>query len=137
MNRTKMASSKIGSMGSPSISSNLMTRIAMSQSNNSPGSKKLRTELRRVMSDRVLKITRCSQKQTVDKIKQKAELCNSKTGNGDNSENTSIHPIEHSSSTPNFSNLSQKNQTNVDLSNENSSVTKVENVNESTSIPGK
>ena len=32
--------------------------------------KKLRTELRRVMSDRVLRISKCSQQQAVDKIKQ-------------------------------------------------------------------
>ena len=34
-------------------------------------SKKLRNELRRVMSDRVMKITRCSQQQNVEKVKQR------------------------------------------------------------------
>lgn len=125
-----MTSNKVSSLGSPSMSSNLMTRIAMSQANCSPGSKKLRTELRRVMSDRVLKITRCSQQQNVDKIKQKTELNNSKNLPPDTCDNTSIR-IEHSSSTPNFSN---KIHSNSEQNTESCSLNKVENANDSIMI---
>lgn len=47
---------------------NKMTTTAAATPGNS---KKLRNELRRVMSDRVMKITRCSQQQNVEKVKQR------------------------------------------------------------------
>lgn len=129
MNRAKMVGSKGSCYGSPSLSSNLMTRIAMNQANSSPGSKKLRTELRRVMSDRVLKITRCSQQQSVDKIKQKNELNNSKNQYGELFENPSIQNTEHSNSMPNF-NLTNK-QSNLEQTNDNST----NNIEENTDDP--
>ena len=128
-----MVNSKVSSLGSPSISSNLMSRIAMNQANGSSGSKKLRTELRRVMSDRVLKITKFSQLQNVDKIKQKNELNNSKNQNAEFGENTSIQNNEHSNSMPNF-NLTTK-QINPEQKNENSSNNIVENTDDSLILP--
>lgn len=44
-----------------------------------PKNNRLRSELRRVMSDRVLKITRCSQQQNVEKIKQRLDSSTSTT----------------------------------------------------------
>jgi hypothetical protein len=56
MNRNKMTNTTLtGALGS-------------SKSSHRP---KLRTELRRVMSDRVMKITQYSQQQQIDKVKQK------------------------------------------------------------------
>jgi hypothetical protein len=56
------------------------TRIIEQTQTPAACSKKLRTELRRVMSDRVFKITRCSQQQNVEKIKQRLNSSNSLTG---------------------------------------------------------
>ena len=53
------------------------------------GTKKLRTELRRVMSDRVLKITMCSQQQTVEKIKQRQNPDGTSSGKLNFSQNDS------------------------------------------------
>jgi hypothetical protein len=41
---------------------------------NNIANKKLRNELRRVMSDRVLKITKCSQQQNVEKNKSQKQI---------------------------------------------------------------
>ena len=63
----------------PQLSRNKMTSLPVSNlvksrleaaSKNISTNKKLRTELRRVMSDRAMKITKCSQLQTVEKINQ-------------------------------------------------------------------
>jgi len=61
LNKNKMTSLPI---------SNLVKSRLEVASKNMSTHKKLRTELRRVMSDRVMKITKCSQQQTVEKINQ-------------------------------------------------------------------
>lgn len=57
-------------MSSSNLSKNKLT-IPVGLS--TPKNNRLRSELRRVMSDRVLKITRCSQQQNVEKIKQRLD----------------------------------------------------------------
>lgn len=71
LNRNKMTNNHLGS---PSLASSILNKAPVTPANSA--SKKLRTELRRVMSDRVLRITRCSQQQTVEKIKQKTFAAN-------------------------------------------------------------
>lgn len=61
LNRNKMTNLPV---------SNLVKSRLELASKNMSNNKKLRTELRRVMSDRVMKITKCSQQQTVEKINQ-------------------------------------------------------------------
>ena len=62
LNRNKMTTL-------PPVSNLVKSRLEAASKNMSTN-KKLRTELRRVMSDRVMKITKCSQQQTVEKINQ-------------------------------------------------------------------
>ena len=62
LNRNKMTTL-------PPVSNLVKSRLEAASKNVST-TKKLRTELRRVMSDRVMKITKCSQQQTVEKINQ-------------------------------------------------------------------
>ena len=61
LNRNKMTNLPV---------SNLVKSRLELASKNMSNNKKLRTELRRVMSDRFMKITKCSQQQTVEKINQ-------------------------------------------------------------------
>ena len=57
-------------MSSSNLSRNKLTvPVGLS----TPKNNRLRSELRRVMSDRVLKITRCSQQQNVEKTKQRLD----------------------------------------------------------------
>ena len=67
-NNTKLASKNYDLPSSPGIQKSKMTTQT-----NKPAMK-LRTVLRRVMSDRVLKITQCSQQQNVEKVKQRQAL---------------------------------------------------------------
>ena len=60
-----------------------------------PKNNRLRSELRRVMSDRVLKITRCSQQQNVEKIKQRLDGSTSTTPTLSSSQ-TSLIDSKHS-----------------------------------------
>jgi hypothetical protein len=58
-------------LGRNKMTNSTSKKTAAAVLSGSSKSSKLRTELRRVMSDRVLKITRCSQQQNVEKIKQR------------------------------------------------------------------
>ena len=70
MNRTSQSSQLNRNKMTTLPVSNLVKSRLEAASKNLSSNKKLRTELRRVMSDRVMKITKCSQQQTVEKINQ-------------------------------------------------------------------
>jgi hypothetical protein len=70
---------------------------------NTIANKKLKTELRRVMSDRVLKITKFSQQQNIEKVKCLPEKLNLKCQNSVNNLNENNQEL-HTEGTCNSTN---------------------------------